>query len=338
MPTRLDPSLQSEETTELEINMLSRVVGQDRAVRAIVRAYQTYRAGLSQTNRPVSILLLAGPTGSGKSRVVEALSESLFGGRNVVLRIDCAEFQQGHEIAKLIGSPPGYLGYGDNARITQKALQAHWEEGSKLPHISILLFDEIEKAHYDLYQLLLGMLDKATLTLGDGKTVNLSSTMIFLTSNLGTSEVSRLMEGGMGYISNPIAESQELDQRIYTTTKNAVRSKFAPEFINRLDRIIVFRALTHEHLKDILEIELNKVRERILQSNSIMFNFILTDEANEFLLAQGTDSKFGARHLKRAIEKYLVAPLSNLVMSEQIEQADTVCVDVEDGTLIFEID
>lgn len=336
MPTRLDPNIQSDEASELEVNMLSRVVGQDRAVRQIVRTFQIFQAGFSAPHRPLSVLLLAGPTGSGKSRTVEALSESLFGGRNAVVRIDCGEFQHGHEISKLIGSPPGYLGYGDSkSRISQEILEQHWNE--EHPRISIILFDEIEKAHHDLYQLLLGILDRAVLTLGDNREVDFSRTMVFLTSNLGSQEVSRLLAGGMGF-SNTTPDQDGLDLKIYNTTKTAVRQKFSPEFINRLDRIIVFRSLDHEHLQDILDIELNKIRERILQSGKKLFNFVLTPDANEFLIREGTDSKSGARHLKRAIERHLVAPLSNIAVSGQLQHGDTVRVDVDGDTVIFEVD
>lgn len=335
MPIRLDPTRQSDEATELEVNMLSRVVGQDRAIRQIVRSFQVFQSGFAALGRPLCVLLLAGPSGSGKTRTIEALSESLFDGKNVVVKIDCGEFQHGHEISKLTGSPAGYLGYGDKTRISQEILEQHW--GDDHPKVSIILFDEIEKAHGDLYQLLLAILDKGTLTLGDNSVVNFSRTMIFMTSNLGSQEVSRLMAGGMGF-SRQTPDADELDTRIYTTTKSAVKQKFSPEFINRLDRIVVFRALTDEHLQDILDIELNRVRERILYSGGVIFNFTTSDAVNEFLLREGTDSASGARHLKRAIERHLVVPLSNIVASRQVRTGDTVFLDMDGDTVIFEID
>ncbi len=336
MPRTLDPTLQSDEAVELEANMLSRVVGQDRAVHQIVRAYQIFRSGFAAPHRPLSVLLLAGPSGSGKTKTVEALSESLYNNRNVVIKIDCGEFTHGHEIAKLISSPPGYLGHRETPpRISQEVLEAHWLGDG--PRLSILLFDEVEKAHDELYQLLLGLLDKASLTLGDNRTVDLSHTMIFLTSNLGTSEVTKLMEGGIGFNTN-MMDGDEMDQRIYIITKHAVQRKFAPEFINRLDRIIVFRALTHEHLQDILEIELNKVRERILGSSAMPFSFHVSPEVGEFLIEEGTDSKSGARHLKRAIERHIVAPLSNIVASGQVNYAETIKIEMIRDNVMFIVD
>src|SRR5436190_23508590 len=188
--TRLDPSMHSPEVRDFENALLQRVVGQDRAVRRLSRVYQVFMAGLATPGRPLVNLLFLGPTGSGKTRLVEAAAEVLFGDPRTVVKIDCAEFQHSHEIAKLIGSPPGYLGHREtHPLITQEALAANHTDKLKL---SFLLFDEIEKASDALWQLLLGMLDKATLTLGDNRRVDLSQTVIFLTSNLGGGEITEL--------------------------------------------------------------------------------------------------------------------------------------------------
>src|SRR6266568_7982418 len=194
----LDARVKSPRIQEFDEKLATRIVGQENAVRGMSSLYQLFLAGLNQTNRPVGTLLFLGPTGSGKTRVVEAAAEVLFGDANAVIKIDCAEFQHSHEIAKLVGSPPGYLGHREtHPLITQEALAASHSEKLKL---SFLLFDEIEKASDALWQLLLGMLDKATLTLGDNRRVDLSQTVIFLTSNLGGGEITELMEGGMGFI------------------------------------------------------------------------------------------------------------------------------------------
>src|ERR1035441_33958 len=309
--TILDPSQNSPEVREFEKALRQRVVGQDRAVRRLARVYQVYRAGLSTPGRPVVNLLFLGPTGSGKTRLVEATAEVLFAEPRGMVKVDCTEFQHSHEIAKLIGTPPGYLGHRETQPlITQEVLDQHHTEKTRL---SLVLFDEIEKASDALWQLLLGILDKGTLTLGDNRRVDFSQTMIFLTSNLGSHEVMNLMNGGMGFSASRVEDDEDLDQKIYRAAKEAARRKFSPEFMNRIDKVIVFRALTRDNLEKILDIELDKVQQRIINaSDGRQFVFSCTREARNFLLREGTDIKFGARHLKRSIERHLIFPISNL--------------------------
>jgi ATP-dependent Clp protease ATP-binding subunit ClpB len=327
----LDPTLQGPDSRNFENAVRRRIVGQDRAVRRLSRVFQTYKSGLSAPGRPIVNLLLLGPTGSGKTRLVEAAAEVLFGNPQAMVKIDCAEFQHSHEIAKLIGSPPGYLGHRETQPlITQEALERHYTDEVK---VSLVLFDEIEKASDALWQLLLGILDKATLTLGDNRRVDFSQTMVFLTSNLGSQEMTKLMSGGLGYTSGPREEDEELEQKIYRTAMEAARRKFSPEFMNRIDQVIVFRTLKHEHLEEILDIELEHVQERIMSSAvSRKFVFGCTPCARDFLLEEGTDSRFGARHLKRSIERHLVFPLSNLLATGQIELGDLVTIDCNSET------
>lgn len=329
--TLLDPTLSSPEVRDFESALKKKVVGQDRAIRQLGRVYQVHLAGLGAPGRPIVNLLLLGPTGSGKTRLVEAAAEVLFGTGDALLKIDCAEFQHSHEIAKLIGSPPGYLGHRETPpMITQEALEAHYTDQVKL---SLVLFDEIEKASDALWQLLLGILDKATLTLGDNRRVDFSRSLIFLTSNLGSLEMTRLMTQGLGFSPYAEEDSMELDQKIYRTASEAARRKFSPEFMNRIDRVIVFRKLTEEHLDRILSIELKRVQDRIIASSGDeQFVFKCTPAAREFLLHEGTDAKFGARHLKRAIERHLVFPLSNLIATRQVALGDLVTVDYSDVT------
>jgi ATP-dependent Clp protease ATP-binding subunit ClpB len=327
--TLLDPTLNSPEVRDFERALKRRVVGQDRAVRRLARVYQVYLAGLTTAGRPVVNLLFLGPTGSGKTRLVEAVAEVLFGDVHGVVKIDCAEFQHSHEIAKLIGSPPGYLGHRETQPlITQEVLDQHHTDKLKL---SLVLFDEIEKASDALWQLLLGILDKGSLTLGDNRRVDFSHTMIFLTSNLGSHEVMSLMTGGgIGFSAGRSEEDGELDQKIYRAAMEAARRKFSPEFMNRIDRVIVFRALMRHHLEEILDIELERVQERVMTATrNNQFVFRCTPAAREFLLNEGTDLKFGARHLKRAIERHLVFPLSNLLTTKQIQLGDLVIVDFD---------
>jgi ATP-dependent Clp protease ATP-binding subunit ClpB len=328
LQTVLDPTLQSVEARYFENALRERVVGQDRAVRQLSRVLQVYKSGLVAPGRPVVNLLLLGPTGSGKTRLVEAAAEVLFGDSRAVVKIDCAEFQHSHEIAKLVGSPPGYLGHRETQPlITQEVLEQHYTKEVK---VSLVLFDEIEKASHALWQLLLGILDKATLTLGDNRRVDFSRSLVFLTSNLGSQEITKLMSGGLGYVAGPPQENEELDQKIYRTATEAAGRKFSPEFMNRVDKVIVFRTLKREHLEEILDIELEHVQDRIMSpAVSRQFVFSCTPSARAFLLEEGTDSKFGARHLKRSIERHLVFPLSNLVATGQIELGDLVTIDFD---------
>jgi ATP-dependent Clp protease ATP-binding subunit ClpA len=334
----LDPDQKSPRAQEFEEKLGARIVGQERAVRRMSGLYQIFLAGMNPLNRPVGTMLFLGPTGSGKTRVVEAAAEVLFGDQNAVIKIDCAEFQHSHEIAKLIGSPPGYLGHRETSpMLTQENLDRYHTEDLK---ISLVLFDEIEKASDSLWQLLLGILDKATLTLGDNRRVDFSHSMVIMTSNLGAREMSELISGGMGFVPTPNAKNPndtEVDQKIYRTAVEAARRKFSPEFMNRIDKVVVFRSLKEHHLRQILDLELGAVQERIMRSAGTKFVFQCSDEAKEMLLKEGIDFKYGARHLKRAIERFLVYPLSNLVATEQVGLGDLVHVDLQAGSnkLIF---
>ncbi|HET9402711.1 MAG TPA: AAA family ATPase [Candidatus Acidoferrales bacterium] len=332
----LDPSLRSNDTQEFEGSLRARIVGQDEALRAVVDMFQVFTAGLNSPGRPVGNFLFLGPTGSGKTRIVEAAAEILFGDPRAVIKVDCAEFQHSHEIAKLIGSPPGYLGHREtHPLITQEELAKFHTEKLKL---SFLLFDEIEKASDSLWQLLLGMLDKATLTLGDNRRVDLSQTVIFLTSNLGGGEITELMQGGMGFVQPKDKPSDKLDNKVTRTAVEAARKKFSPEFMNRLDKVVVFHPLRDEQLEQILEIELGMVQRRVLETARGQFLFRVTSAARNFLLKEGTDTRYGARHLKRAIERHLVYPLANLLATGQVKLGDVICIDYDSklGSLVFE--
>jgi ATP-dependent Clp protease ATP-binding subunit ClpA len=323
----LDPNRRSNDAKEFDNALRRKIVGQDQAVEKVVEIYQMFLAGLNAPGRPVGNLLFLGPTGSGKTRVVEALAESLFGDARACIKIDCAEFQHSHEIAKLIGSPPGYLGHREtHPLLTQEALNQWHTEKLKL---SILLFDEIEKASDSLWQLLLGILDKATLTLGDNRRVDLSQCIIIMTSTLGAGEMTGLVEGGMGFATQVTEVDAKLDEKISRTATEAARRKFTPEFMNRIDKVVVFKTLRPEHLSQILEIELGMVQQRVLlASGANQFVFNCTSKVKEFLLQEGTDPRYGARHLKRAIERNIVFPLANLVATGQVKLGDFVRIDM----------
>ena len=333
----LNPEVKSPLAAEFESGLRARVIGQDRAVRNIASLYQVFQAGMTNITRPLGTMLFLGPTGAGKTHVVEAAAEILFGDRNAVIKIDCAEFQHSHEIAKLIGSPPGYLGHRETApMLTQENLEKHRTERDPF---TLVLFDEIEKASESLWQLLLGILDKATLTLGDNRKVNFSQTMIFMTSNLGSKEMSELITGSIGFAptqSDRLGES-DLDQKIYRTALESARKRFSPEFMNRIDKVVVFRSLKHEQLRRILDLELAAVQRRIEEGAGERFTFHLTEEAKEFLLSEGIELRYGARHLKRAVERFLVNPLANLSATRQVRLGDVLVVELnqESGKLAF---
>jgi ATP-dependent Clp protease ATP-binding subunit ClpB len=329
----LDPTRTGRNAESLENTLLKLVVGQEEAIEQIVNIYQMHVAGLSAPGRPIGNFLFLGPTGSGKTRTVEATAEALLNNPRAVVKIDCAEFQHSHEIAKLIGSPPGYLGHREtHPLLSQEVINQHHTETVK---ISFILFDEIEKASDALWNLLLGILDKATLTLGDNRKVDFSKCMIFMTSNLGAAEMSALIAPKLGFNSllKKADEPQvdgDLNEKLSRSATEAARRKFTPEFMNRVDKCVVFKPLGEAELRRILDLELNQVQDRIrLADPDKMFVLTVSDAGKEFLLSQGTDLKYGARHLKRAIERLLVHPLSNLMATNQISMGDWIKADFD---------
>src|SRR5215813_754085 len=328
----LDPNARSPKALDFETGLRARVIGQDRAIRSIASLYQVFLAGMTNINRPIGTMLFLGPTGAGKTHVVEAAADILFGDRNAVIKVDCAEFQHSHEIAKLIGSPPGYLGHRETApMLSQENLDKYRTEENPF---TLVLFDEIEKASDALWQLLLGILDKATLTLGDNRRVDFSQAMIFMTSNLGAKEMSDLITGSIGFApaKGGSMAADELDQKIYRTASEAAKRKFSPEFMNRIDKIVVFRSLKHQELCQILDLELKAVQRRVDEGTGSRFLISVTDSAREFLLQEGIEYRYGARHLKRAIERFLVNALANLSATGQLRVGDVVVVDFSDET------
>ncbi len=264
----LDPTRTGKDAELLEKTLLKLVVGQDEAIEQIVNIYQMNITGLSAPGRPVGNFLFLGPTGSGKTRTVEATAEALVNNPRAVIKIDCAEFQHSHEIAKLIGSPPGYLGHREtHPLLSQEVINQHHTDTVKL---SFILFDEIEKASDALWNLLLGILDKATLTLGDNRKVDFSRAMIFMTSNLGASEMSNLMNPRLGFRRNvaeeePLKTDEKLNKKVAKSGVEAARRKFTPEFMNRIDKVVVFKPLGEPELRRILDLELGQVQ----QTNSL---------------------------------------------------------------------
>jgi ATP-dependent Clp protease ATP-binding subunit ClpA len=330
----LDPTRTGKDAESLEKTLLKLIVGQDEAIEQIVNIYQMHITGLSAPGRPVGNFLFLGPTGSGKTRTVEATAEALVHNSRAVIKIDCAEFQHSHEIAKLIGSPPGYLGHREtHPLLSQEVINQHHSDTVKL---SFILFDEIEKASDALWNLLLGILDKATLTLGDNRKVDFSRAMIFMTSNLGAGEMSSLVNPKLGFLRSmqageQIKPDEALNKKVAKSGVEAARRKFTPEFMNRIDKVVVYKPLGAPELRKILDLELGQVQQRILYSPADKcFVFTLSESGKDFLLTEGTDLKYGARHLKRAIERLLVHPLSNLMATSQVSAGDWIQADFDE--------
>ena len=330
---QLNPTQTGFEAEKLDADLRKRIVGQDEAIQQIISVYQTHLAGMSNPGRPIGNLLFLGPTGSGKTRLVEATAESLVGDARAVIKIDCAEFQHSHEIAKLIGSPPGYLGHREtHPLLSQEVLNQYHTEKIQL---SFVLFDEIEKASDSLWNLLLGILDKATLTLGDNRRVDFSRALIFMTSNLGAAEMGSILRPNLGFAAAECDRNNaagivdgSVGDKVMRAGLEAARRKFSPEFINRIDKTVVFHPLGGPELRKILTIELNVVQQRIFgAAHAAPFVFSLTEEAKDFLLLEGTDLKYGARHLKRAVDRHLVHPLSNLIATGQVRGGDLLRID-----------
>lgn len=318
----LDPTLLSPEIAELEEKLRTSVIGQDEAARELVDVVMEFTGGLSDPTRPVASLLFTGPSGSGKTLTAEVVSRALTAADDLI-RIDCGTFQAAHEVAKLLGAPPGYLGHKETQPlITQGKLTAAAGKGQ----IAFVLFDEIEKAHQAFHDVLLGVMDKAALTLGDGQRVSFSRAVLLMTANVGSREIASAADGfGFGMPSTSTG-----------TATRACRAAFKPEFLNRLTRTIVFRPLTVEHLRSILRIELDKVRSR-LSTGPVPTILCVDDAACAALVTDGYEPRYGARHLARAVDTHVTRPLARMLSSRQIAKGDAVLVR-HDGQYRFSVE
>src|SRR6266704_1999589 len=307
----------------------SKVVGQPNVINMIVPYVEMFQAGLAPENRPVGVFLLLGPTGTGKTRTVEALAEVLHGSAKNVLKIDCGEFQMEHEVAKLIGSPPGYLGHRETVpMLTQQQLQAVTSNHCEL---SLMLFDEIEKAAPSLSRLLLGLLDKALLRLGDNTTVNFEKSLIFFTSNLGAREMMREMHPGIGFHTHSPRDRADLTGKLESIALAAVRTRFSPEFVNRIDAVVTYQPLDTEALGTILDQHIDELQRHVnSRLGERCFTLEVSPECRQFLLRKGTSDEYGARELKRTLHRQLTQPLATLVARGQVEPGAHVHVDLRD--------
>ena len=313
---------------DLTAILSQKVVGQPAATRVIVPYVQMFQAGLAPEGRPVGVFLLLGPTGTGKTKTVEALAEVLHGSEKNVLKVDCGEFQMEHEVAKLIGAPPGYLGHRETQpMLTQQKLNAVTSEKCAL---SLVLFDEIEKAAPSMTRLLLGVLDKGILRLGDNSTVNFEKSLVFLTSNLGAREMMREINPEFGFQSVKSAERADLTSKLQAIALVAVRKRFSPEFVNRIDCIITYQPLTAESLAAILDKQIVDLQNHVnTRLGNRSFVLDVPVEARQFLLKTGTSAEYGARELNRTIHRFLTQPLATLVATNQVAPGARVWVEVD---------
>lgn len=350
-PRILDPSVQSDDSQKLYDRLMYTVIGQERAVRQFVKVYQQIQVGLNKPDRPAGVFLFMGPTGVGKTELVRSTAGFLLGKKEAITRIDCGEFQHSHEVSKLIGSPPGYVGYDEkktgSARLSQKNIDRYQTPKNK---INFVLFDEIEEANDALFSAILQILDAGRLTLGNGEEVDFSHSVIIMTSNLGEKETqAALMGKGLGLRPDKVEAPKEMVENVYGISKKVVERRFKSKFINRLDRIIVFRSLEQDSLLKILNIELKNLQFRVWSAPSKKWSeagskgafpqfqvvFRATEAAKKKLLAEGTSAIYGARELNRAIDRFVTFPIGSLMGSKQIEHGDVVEIDYKEGSEVL---
>ncbi|HTM49827.1 MAG TPA: AAA family ATPase [Bryobacteraceae bacterium] len=312
---------------DLAAQLTQKVVGQPAVADIIIPYIQMFQAGLAPEGRPVGVFLLLGPTGTGKTKTVEALAEVIHGSEKSLLKVDCGEFQMEHEVAKLIGAPPGYLGHRETQPVlTQQKLNSVTSEKSAL---SIVLFDEIEKAAPSMTRLLLGVLDKATLRLGDNTAVNFEKSLVFLTSNLGAREMLKEINPDFGFQAGVKKEQQDLTGKLQAIGLTAVRKKFSPEFVNRIDAVITYQPLDSQSLSAILDHQIRQLQSHVnSRLGQRCFTIEVPQESREFLLKAGTSSQYGARELNRTIHRQLTQPLATMVATGQISAGGRIRVDL----------
>src|SRR5438552_4798937 len=310
------------------IELLSqKVVGQSTATQAIVPYVYMYQSGLAPEGRPAGVFLLLGPTGTGKTKTVEAIAELLHGSEKKILKIDCGEFQMEHETAKLVGAPPGYLGHRETTpMLTQQQLTEITSPGCDL---ALVLFDEIEKAAQSITRLLLGILDKGILRLGDNTSVNFEKSLIFFTSNLGAREMMKEINPNIGFQSVSTRTQTELSIRLESIALGAVRKRFSPEFVNRIDAVVTYRPLDYEAMEMILDHDIRALQEHVnSRLGERCFSIEMTPESRAFLLRKGVSQEYGARELKRTIHRELTQPLATIVARSEISPGAHVRVSV----------
>jgi len=295
-----------------------RVIGQKEAISAISNAIRRARAGISEENRPLGSFIFLGPTGVGKTETAKALAEFLFNDENALIRLDMSEYMEKHTVSKMIGSPPGYVGYEEGGQLTDKIRRRPY---------SVILLDEIEKAHPDVFNILLQILEDGRLTDAKGRVASFKNTILIMTSNIGSEHIAKM--SSLGFLAEKIAgEKKNLQDKVM----EALREEFRPEFLNRIDEIIIFDYLRRPEIKKIVDLELEKVANRLNNKN---IEISVSEKAKEFLAERGFDPNLGARPLKRVIQKLVLDPLALQIVTGKILEKGRVSVDVEGDRIVF---
>jgi ATP-dependent Clp protease ATP-binding subunit ClpA len=318
----LDTNLESTRGKVIRESLENKIIGQPEAIDALVSTSEKFHSQLFDNSRPIASLLFLGPTGTGKTRTVEAYCEALFSNANACIKIDCGEYQLDHEITKLVGSPPGYLGHSATApRFNTEKVREHWTEQYPL---TVILFDEIEKASPDLQNILLGILDKGVITTGRNERVDLTKSIVVMTSNEGSAKMNQALEGGMGFGGMTGANTHEIN----SIGLAAVRHKFSPEFVNRLDKIVTFNSLSKANITKVLFTEIHRLQDTIFQKTFAAPLLRISNKAKEALVAEGFDPKYNARNIRRVLEHNIQEPLARAIASEQLKHSETIFVDI----------
>ena len=347
---RLDHHRRSDAVRKFEEELQSKIVGQDKALNELVSSFSRLTSGIRNPERPLLTLLFMGPTGVGKTETVKILARTIFGSKKAITRVNCQEFASPHQVAKLLGSPPGYVGSDVEPILSQNNVDKHHKEAFEKKHgvfhkergyvdkffpnekdhyLSIILFDEVEKADPVLWHSILGILEDGHLTLGNNSEVDFTRSIIVLTSNVGSVEMSNLLKGQLGF-----GGRGTLDKDIEQEALKAARAIFPYEFLNRFDSMVVFQSLKKPDLYRILDIYISDLHSRVVETDN---PFILecTPKVKQFLVDEGTDARFGARPLRRVFEKLVVNPLSSLISTNQIRQGDIITAKLEHGKVVF---
>ena len=322
VPVKKLTQTENEKLRNLEQTLHQRVIGQNEAVDAVAKAIRRGRVGLKDPNRPIGSFLFLGPTGVGKTELSKALAESLFGNEDAMIRIDMSEYMEGHSVSKLIGSPPGYVGFDEGGQLTEKIRRKPY---------SVILFDEIEKAHPDVMNMLLQILDDGRLTDAQGRTVNFKNTVIIMTSNIGARLITDKTTLGFS-----AKDKKDESQKEYETIKKDVmgelKKQFRPEFINRIDEIIVFHKLNDEDIKQIIDIMLNQVTKRMAEKS---YKFEIDNSVKELIAKKGVDTNYGARPLKRAIQNILEDKIAEEILDGNIKPNKKAVIKAEDDEIVI---
>jgi len=310
--TRLEKK-ETQRLLELESELHQRVISQDEAIVAVSKSIRRARSGLKDPNRPMGSFILLGPSGVGKTLLAKALAEFMFGDENSLVQLDMSEFMEKHNVSRLVGAPPGYVGYEEGGQLTERIRRRPY---------AVLLLDEIEKAHSDIYNMMLQIMDEGRLTDSFGRHVDFKNVVILMTSNIGADLIKNQSGFGFGK-KTPEANYEKMKELLH----KEIEHHFRPEFLNRLDDVIVFKSLTRENLQSIVEIELRKVFKRLIEHG---LKLELTDQAKEFLIDKGYNPEFGARPLRRAIEHYIEDPLSESLLRGEFKEKNLIKIDIQD--------